>query len=179
MENKKNTASLNLNGMSEKELRKAARELKKEAEEIQEKLDQIEKERAEKRRIKAEYALVPYEPKYEVNYYSLWNSIKELVEQGGALDKSNIEGIYKKACYRLPVKKEEIYPCPECGEIGSLYVGEFGDPYMCDSKKKVTCQHCGFTCPGEYMTADYAAWEVFHNWLIKRGYLNASVPEPQ
>ena len=106
MENRKNTASLNLNGMSEKELKKAARELKKEAEEIQEKLDQIEKERAEKRRIKAEYALVHYEPEYELNYYRLWNSIKEVVDQGGVIDKANIDEIYKKALDRLPVKKE-------------------------------------------------------------------------
>ena len=178
MENKKNTASLNLNGMSEKELKKAARELKKEAEEIQEKLDQIEKERAEKRRIKAEYALVHYEPEYELNYYRLRNSIKKVVDQDGVIDKANIDEIYKKALDRLPVKKEEIYPCPECGKIGSLYVGEFGDPYMCDNKKKIICQHCGFTCPGQYESENYAAWEVFHNWLIKRGYLDASVPEP-
>lgn len=164
--------------MSEKELKKMARELKKEAVEIQEKLDLIEKERDEKQRIKAEYTLAVYEPEYEVNYNRLWNSIKTIVEQGGKVDGENIEEIYKEACYRLPLKKEKIYPCPKCGEIGSLYVAEYGDPHMCIHKKKVTCQHCGYTCPGNYHYYEDDAWDELHDWLIKRGYLNASVPKP-
>ena len=171
MDNKKNTTPLNFDEMSEKELKKAAQI-------IQERLDEAEKERAKKQRIKEEYALADYEPEYEVNYYRLWNSIKELVEQGGAVDKSNIDEIYKNACDSLPLKKEKIYPCPKCGEIGYLYVADFGEPYMCDYKKKITCQHCGFTCPGKHQTNDYDAWDVFHNWLVKKGYLDSSVPMP-
>lgn len=154
------------------------KELKEVQKNIQKRLDEIEKERARKQRIKDEYTLAAYEPEYYTDYCVLWNHIKTFVESGGVVDRSNIEGIYKNACYPFPVEKSKIYPCPECGKIGYLYVGEFGDASICQNKKKICCSSCGFNYPGKYEYCEDDAWEAFHNWLIKQGYLEKSVEMP-
>ena len=52
---------MDINGMSEKELKQAAKE-------IQKQLDAIQKKKEERKRRKKEYALVQPEPKYKTDY---------------------------------------------------------------------------------------------------------------
>ena len=161
---------MEINKMSEEELKQAA-------EKIKEQLASIQKEKEERKRRKQEYALVNREPKYRTNYIRLWELVQTIVLDGGTVNAENLNNIFLAAQEEIPVPLKEIYPCPKCGEIGGLYVGEYGDydPIWGTgtSKKRITCSCCDFVCHVKYEQTDHEAWESFHRWLVKRGYLDA------
>ena len=161
---------MEINKMSEKELKQTAKE-------IQKQLDAIQKKKEERERRKKEYALVQPEPKYKTDYARLWQLMLNAVEKGGCINSENIDTFFKAAQDEIPIPKAERYPCPECGEVGSLYVGEYGDydPIWGTgtSKRRITCSNCDFVCPARYEQTDYDAWETFHGWLVRNGYLDA------
>ena len=43
-----------------------------------------------------------------------------MIADGGVVDSGNIEEIYQDGLWLIPAKKEDIYTCPQCGEIGSV-----------------------------------------------------------
>lgn len=92
------------------------------------------------------------------------------------MDADDIDKMWKSCQHKLPVKKNEIYPCPECGGM-TLYAGEFGDYEknygVGKSKQKITCSMCDFVCPAKYSDNEWEAWDGFHKWLEKQGYLDA------
>ena len=165
----------NIKDMSEQELHEVAND-------IQKRLEDIKEGKEELKRRKKEYALIKREPEYELDYVAFWELVIKMIEQGKSVDSSNIDEINKKSQRRDSIPTNEIYPCPKCGKIGALYVGEFGDydPYMGTgkSRKKVICSCCDFESNGKYQETDYDAWDTFHDWLVKQGYLDASEQKP-
>ena len=79
---------MDINGMSEKELKQAAKE-------IQKQLDAIQKKKEERKRRKKEYALVQPEPKYKTDYARLWQLMLNAVEKGGCINSENIDTFFQ------------------------------------------------------------------------------------
>ena len=171
MDDTRNT--FNINSLSEKELKEASSL-------IDERLKEIKDKREDKKRRKKQYALITPKPQYHTNYYKLWEIVKDTVNNGGAVNAGNIEEIYYKGQEQERIPMEDIYPCPECGAVGSLSVGEYGDHDSCwgtgKSKKRITCSRCSFVCTAKHQSNDWDAWEQFHDWLIRKGYLNPADP---
>ena len=62
-----------------------------------------------------------------------------------------------------------LYDCPQCGAKSSLYVGEYGEPFI-KEEYAITCTNCDFVCPDT--SSDYGeAWCEFHDWLVKHKYI--------
>ena len=168
-----NIKDFDVSSLSEQELKKAAAR-------INERLKEIDKEKQEKIRRKKAYALIQPKPKYVPNYVRFYNTVRETVSKGGAVNAENIDEICGKCQSEVTISKDQIYPCPQCEKIGVLHVGEFGDydPYsgIGKSQKRVCCSCCDFVCNTKYQETDFDAWESFHEWLIRHGYLNPADP---
>lgn len=152
---------MNYNELSEKELREEQRK-------IEDRLSEIKFQKAEKQRKKREYHLTDVERTYHINHYLFYTYMSEFFSHSNMMTLQVYNKIVKRATEEDRIDNNEIYPCPEC-EAHSLYVGDWGDEFH--NKKKVTCGSCSFTCPSRYESNDYDAWESFHNWLVKNGYL--------
>lgn len=159
---------LNLSEMTEKELKELSRK-------TDARLKEIKKEREAKELRKKNYALATPEPEFHTDYEKAWKTICDRVNSGGGkLTENDLKMIWRDSSYQLPIKKEEVYPCPECGKM-SLYAGEYGDYDRIygtgKSKQKITCSCCDFVCPAKASETEYDAWDMFHRWLVKKGYL--------
>lgn len=161
-----------LEEMSEKDLMLARKQLNDQLKQINEQLENLQKQKEEESRRKAEYHLAQAEPKYNEDFHRMWSFVEEVVAGGGTVNAGNIEEIHKKGLIKLPTTNEEVYPCPKCGRL-SLFVGDFGaaDTLGEYRKRKVCCENCDFEPDVKYETNYSDAWDSFHNWLIKNGYL--------
>ena len=112
-------------------------------------------------------------PEYRPNYMKLWERVKSAANITGYVTSENIEAIWQNGQDEIPVSKEELYPCPKCGKM-SLRIGQFG-AYE-NPKRKVICDNCDFVYPGEYAPNSKEAWKLFHEWLVREGYLNPADP---
>lgn len=135
---------------------------------------QIEKERSEreseekrKSDLKEKYALK--EP--EITFTFLPDKFHKEVMRLGKSDSKLMEQLkeIEKNCQHKnrPLEKD-IYPCPICGQM-MLRPGNFGDTYC--RKYRIMCSECDFVAPVKEQSAEYAAWQEFHEWLVREGYL--------
>lgn len=152
---------MDINKLSEKELH----ELKIETEK---KLLEINVERERKKGLKQNYKLIVPEPELRKNTYGMWISVYRKAESGETITFETIKSIEENNTDKI-YKKHEIYSCPECGEM-RLEVGQWGEDYK--PIRKVYCNSCDFVCPKiSNCSKDYEAWKMFHEWLIKKGFL--------
>lgn len=158
---------IDLNNFTEKELR----EINKAS---QEKLDAIDAEKRRKAELKKNYALKEVPSTYRVDCARLCVKLEEFFKEPSEviLDKSSFYELRKRCTDEIKPKREEIYPCPLCGDF-NLRVGNFGDSYA--PRLAVTCDSCDFVVKKKTDGKEYYAWEVFHEWLVKHGYLDESV----
>lgn len=157
MENK----IFDLNKLSEKDLKALAAEANG-------RLTEIEAERQKLLERKRNYALVSPEPTYTFAYRKFHKLIIELANNDPAL-REKIDEIENICNEKDPPNKEEVYPCPECGDM-ALYPGNFGNDSWSPGYQ-ITCSTCDFTAPVKPMFEEHDAWYEFHEWLVKEGYL--------
>ena len=141
----------------------------------QEKLDAIQNERRRKAELKKNYAIKHVPSTYKVDYARLGIKIEEFFKEPSVviLDISSFHELRKRCTDEIKPKREEIYPCPLCGEF-DLRVGNFGDSSF-NPKNAVMCESCDFVIKKKTDGKDYYAWEIFHEWLIKNGYLDKTI----
>lgn len=147
--------------MNEKELRALTKAANKA-------LSDIEAKKKELLKKKKEYSLVTPEPTYTFSYHRFHKLVMEI----GQNDANLMEKLHKieEQCNdKDPCKKEDIYPCPECGRM-HLYAGDFGNDSWFP-KYIITCGTCDFTAPVKTMDETHDAWDAFREWLVKEGYL--------
>lgn len=160
-----------LKSMDEKQLKILAKEANK-------CLAEIEEERRILAERKKNYTLVVPEEKYE--FYA--NKFHRLVMDLARTDldcplviKDKIKAIEEECNIVQPNHLEECYPCPHCGEM-DLRAGNYGDDY--NPKYKIACDSCSFTAPVKSGYTEHDAWESFHQYLIKNGYLDENTKIP-
>lgn len=159
--------NINLNNLTEKELR----ELNKVS---QEKLDAINAEKRRKAELKKNYALKEVPSTFKLDQARLGRSVVMwFKDHQEPLDSGSFNALVEGCTDEIKPKREEVYSCPYCGEY-SLRVGDFGDN-MYNPKRAVTCEDCDFTIKKKTDGKEYYAWEIFHEWLVKHGYLDESV----
>lgn len=156
-----------LDGLGEKELRELNRA-------AQAKLDDIESERKRKAELKKNYALKDVPSKFEFRPLWLGNLVKGWFEQNPncSMPVEVYNKLMKDSTEEVKPERSEVYSCPYCGDF-NLRVGNFGDSYA--PRIAVTCDSCDFVVKKKTDGKEYYAWEVFHEWLVKHGYLDESV----
>lgn len=161
-------SGINFDNLTEQELR----ELNKAS---QEKLDAINAEKRRKAELKKNYALKNVPSTYRVDYARLGVKIENFFKEPSEviLDISSFHELRKCCTDEIKPNRSEVYSCPYCGEY-ALRVGDFGDN-MFSPKRAVTCENCDFTVKKKTDGKEYYAWEIFHEWLVKHGYLDESV----
>lgn len=152
------------------ELRSLIEEQGKKLKELNSELDSIKKEEQRKREIKKNYKLNDVPDRIEYNYEKLYNTLKQevLTHCNDLIDEDFIDTIENKYSINYGKDPSLLYNCPECGESGSLYIGDYGafGKYVFS----VTCSQCSFRVP--HYTCDYGeAWYEFKEWLEKNKYL--------
>ena len=158
---------LDLEIMSESDLKHAKKQIEK-------RLEAVKKEKEETARKKAEYHLIEPPSKYEENFEKMWRQVRQIIADGGAVDSGNIEEIYRAGLRLIPADKEDVYPCPQCGKM-TLIVDDYGSVDLLGDYrlKRVACQSCNFEPEDIKFENTYAdAWDSFHQWLVKNGYLD-------
>ena len=130
-------------------------------------LAEMEEERRKKKERKQSYSLKTPEDTYTFNVYRFYREAMSLGKTDPEL-KKKLEEVEKKCYEKEPERPNDVYPCPECGEM-TLRAGNFGDGWL--SKYQIMCDDCDFVAPTEPMSAEWSAWDEFHIWLIKNGYL--------
>ncbi len=157
-----------LDGLSEKDLRELNRV-------AQAKLDEIEGEKRRKAELKKNYALKDIPSKFEFRPSWLGNLVKGWFEQNPncSMPVEIYNKLMKDSTEEIKPKRSEIYSCPYCGKF-NLRVGNFGmNEYSV--RNAVCCESCDFEVKKKVSGKEYYAWEIFHEWLIKHGYLDKSV----
>lgn len=158
--------SFNIDNLSEKELREINRA-------SQEKLDAINAEKRRKAELKKNYALKEIPSTHKVDYARLGRSaymwFKDHQEPLGS---GTYDALLEASTDEIKPNREDVYPCPLCGNF-SLRVGNFGDTYA--PRIAVCCESCDFVVKKKTDGKEYYAWEIFHEWLVKHGYLSEDV----
>ena len=156
----------NINGLSKKELKELA-------EASRARLEAIESEERRKAELKKNYALKEVPSTFKLDQARLGRSVVMwFKDHQEPLDSGTFNALVEGCTDEIKPKREEIYPCPLCGHF-NLRVGNFGDSYA--PRLAVTCDSCDFVVKKKTDGKEYYAWEVFHEWLIKHGYLDESV----
>ncbi|MEE1504314.1 MAG: hypothetical protein UGF89_08755 [Acutalibacteraceae bacterium] len=157
---------INFDNLTEQELR----ELNKAS---QEKLDAINAEKRRKAELKKNYALKEVPSTFKLDQARLGRSVVMwFKDHQEPLDSGTFNALVEGCTDEIKPKREEVYPCPLCGEF-SLRVGNFGDTFA--PRIAVTCDNCEFVMKKKTDGKEYYAWEVFHEWLVKHGYLSEDV----
>lgn len=132
-------------------------------------LEKIEKEQSnreeERKRMlerKNQYALKTPADSYTFLPSEFYNEVMKLGKTDPVL-MEKLKEIKKKCSIKNRPKKEDIYPCPVCGEM-MLRPGDFG------SEVQIMCDNCDFVAPVKAWSYT-VAWDEFHEWLMKEGYL--------
>lgn len=122
--------------------------------------------------MKKEYSLRTPEDTYTFLYPQFYDLVMTLGANEPEL-MPKLQEIEKRCKLRNPHKKEKVYPCPECGDM-NLRLGDFGSSDF-EPEYKVMCDTCSFVAPVEAEYSRCDAWENFHQWLVKEGYLDKNV----
>lgn len=138
----------------------------------------IDSEVERRKKIKAEYRLEKFEYKWRINWYAFYNNVCASVESGVPVDATSLEAIKEKSLEAEPLDYGMIYRCPDCGELGYLYVGMYEGSRPDVTGYAVTCGNCSFTLADNTDSSKWAAWDTFHDWLIKNGFLDKSIKQP-
>ena len=157
---------MDINNLTEKELK----ELNKLT---QERLTAINEEKAKKKAIKDAYSLKDVPSTYETYYSSLGTKIKEYFKnpEHTVLGVELFNDLLEQCTFEVKPKREEIYSCPWCGD-DNLALGHWGDNWQ--HKYAVYCRSCKFEIKKKESNQT-DAWETFHMWLQKNGYLDKDV----
>lgn len=157
---------INLDNLTEKELR----ELNKAS---QEKLDAINAEKRRKAELKKNYALKEVPSTFKLDQARLGRSvIMWFKDHQEPLDSGTFNALVEGCTDEIKPNRSEVYSCPYCGAF-NLRVGNFGDEWS--PRIAVTCDSCDFVVKKKTDGKEYYAWEVFHEWLVKHGYLDESI----
>lgn len=158
--------NLDLNGLTKKELKELA-------EASQARLENIESEERRKAELKKNYALKEIPSTHEVIQARLGRSVIHWFEDNKKpLDTATFDTLVKACTYEIKPRREEVYPCPLCGDF-NLRVGNYGDSFA--PRFAVGCDSCEFVMKKKTDGGEYHAWEIFHKWLVKHGYLSEDV----
>lgn len=158
---------LNINKLTEDELRELNRV-------SQEKLDAIKEERRRKTELKKNYALKEIPSELKVNYVRLGIKVKKHFETPAQtiLDITTFDKLLRESTDKIEPDRSKVYSCPYCGDF-NLRVGNYGDFFA--PRLAVACDSCDFKVKKETDGKEYYAWEIFHEWLVKNGYLGKDV----
>jgi len=157
---------INFDNLTEQELR----ELNKAS---QEKLDAINAEKRRKAELKKNYALKKVPSTFKLDQARLGRSVVMwFKDHQDPLDSGTFNAIVDGCTDEIKPDRSEIYSCPYCGAF-NLRVGNFGDGWS--PRLAVTCDSCDFVVKKKTDGKEYYAWEIFHEWLVKHGYLDESV----
>lgn len=144
-----------------------------------ERLAKMDAEEAKREGIKKNYQLEPFEYNWTINLNEFYRNVCAAIASGVSVDAILLDQIKEKSSEAVPLDYTMIYRCPDCGELGSLYVGmyEGNHPDVCGYA--VTCGYCSFTMADNTNSSQWAAWETFHEWLIKKGFLPKGTKQPE
>lgn len=157
---------INLDNLTEKELR----ELNKAS---QERLDAINAEKRRKAELKKNYALKEVPSTFKLDQARLGRSVVMwFKDHQEPLDSGTFNALVEGCTDEIKPDRSEVYSCPYCGAF-NLRVGNFGDEWS--PRIAVTCDSCDFVVKKKTDGKEYYAWEVFHEWLVKHGYLDESI----
>lgn len=158
--------NLDLNGLTKKELKELA-------EASQARLEAIKSEERRKAELKKNYALKEIPSTYKVDQAMLGRSVIHWFEDNKKpLDTATFDTLVKACTNEIKPRREEVYPCPLCGDF-NLRVGNYGDSFA--PRLAVGCDSCEFVMKKKTDGKEYYAWEIFHEWLVKHGYLSEDV----
>lgn len=161
-----NNYGFNIENLTEKQLK----EINKAS---QEKLDEINEARRRKAELKKNYALRKVPSTFRLDQAKLGRSVVMWFKNHQEpLDSGTFDALVEGCTDEIKPKREEVYPCPLCGEF-NLRVGNFGDTFA--PRIAVTCDNCEFVMKKKTDGKEYYAWELFHEWLVKHGYLSEDV----
>lgn len=142
------------------------KELKDIIKNANQRIDEIEKAKEEERKRKENYHLIELPPKYDINYEGFYDSIMGM--DFGEENNKRIQEIAKEFTFEISTSKEDIFPCPVCGET-SLYIADYSD-YL-KYRYRICCGCCDFATDKEFDN-EYDVWYNFAKWLVKNGYLS-------
>ena len=158
--------SIDINGLSKKELKELA-------EASRARLEAIESEERRKAELKKNYALKEVPSTFKLDQARLGRSVVMwFKDHQEPLDSGTFNALVEGCTDEIKPDRSEIYSCPYCGDF-NLRVGNFGDSYA--PRIAVTCGSCDFVMKKKTDGKEYYAWEIFHEWLVKHGYLDESV----
>lgn len=157
-----------LDNMSEEELVQLRKE-------VYARLDSIAAEKRRREELRKNYKLLPFEREYHVNYWGVYNSLCDVFEKFDTpITKEGFENIVKGNTYSDPLRYDEIYICPICGNTSLQVCKSNTDRYY------IECTECEFEIPKKYRSYyESEAWEMLHEYLIKHKYLDESVEFPR
>lgn len=155
-----------LDAMSESELN----DLRKE---VYARLDAINEEKQSRKKLKENYKLLPFEFEYDYLTHKIVESICEHFKITTILEKDEFNDIVETWKRKRPLRYEEIYTCPWCGNTSlRLHTPSNGIFY-------IDCDDCEFEVPKKYGGYNIQeTWKFFHKYLIKHGYLDPSEKFP-
>ena len=154
-----------LDQMSEYELV----ELRKE---VYARLDSIAEKKRRKADIRKNYKLLPFEREYKLDYRGIYMDVVSRFRKFDMITTDAFDEIVSCNKHSEPLKYDDIYICPTCGQK-TLYVCKEGNLYY------IECTDCEFELPKRYRGySPYETWKLFHEYLIKHNYLDKSVEFP-
>ncbi len=165
-------------GTSKKNAAKSRAELEELARYAAAELAKLDEEEARRKRIKDEYHIEPFEYEWKVNYYIFHLKVCEAVVAGTVIDSEVLKELIKNSSEAKAIEYGQIYRCPECGELGVLFPGTFEYPHSAAEGYAISCSNCSFSLANKPHSSIWAAWETFHEWLIKNGFLDKGTKQP-
>jgi hypothetical protein len=121
---------------------------------------------------KLDYDLVIPKPKFEYNYYKMFNIVKDKALEG-ILPLEDVDNAFREGTSVLSIKYNEVYPCPTCNNM-SLEISD-GECANGKDGKGIYCYNCDFSLDNRqncYYSSD--CWKRLHDWLFKHQYLSVN-----
>lgn len=145
---------------------------------VGEELSKLEAEKSKLKMFKKDYHIEEFQYNWKINWYMFYEKVCASVAAGVPVDANVLEEIKNKSSEAEPLDYSKIYRCPKCGKLDVLYPGMFGS----DGEIRVYaigCSNCHFNLADTLRSSHWAAWEDFHEWLIKNGYLEKGTKQPE
>jgi len=120
---------------------------------------------------RAQYKLTKPLYQDEVDAMGVVKSVTERFHTQSYITIDEYNTIVRKYTHSVSNDFKDVYPCPECGAEGSLYVGRFDG-----GVRRVVCSRCDWECPRQARYNDWEAKDAFILYLNKQGYLGEKKP---